>query len=99
MLVQTGGRFQWGYVGRWWRFVPQSDWPRDDYRRDGVLNRWEEPVGDCRQEIVFIGQAIDCERLQHELDACLLTVEEINSGPGSWGRLPEADAFDALSAI
>nr|WP_258194432.1 GTP-binding protein [Paraburkholderia sp. BL18I3N2] len=99
MLVQTGGRFQWGYVGRWWRFVPQSDWPRDDYRRDGVLNRWEEPVGDCRQEIVFIGQAIDCERLKLELDACLLTVEEINSGPESWVQLPEAGTFDALSTI
>ncbi|AXF25775.1 GTP-binding protein [Burkholderia pyrrocinia] len=99
MLVQTGGRFQWGYVGRWWRFVPPSDWPRDDYRRDGVLEKWEEPVGDCRQEIVFIGQAIDHAQLRHELDACLLTIEEINAGPESWARLPEADAFDVLSAI
>ncbi|WP_322027552.1 GTP-binding protein [Burkholderia sp. BCC1977] len=95
MLVQTGGRFQWGYVGRWWRFVPQPDWPRDDYRRQGVLDKWREPVGDCRQEIVFIGQAIDHDRLRQALDACLLTVAEIEAGPNEWAHLPGADAFDA----
>ncbi|RQR29999.1 GTP-binding protein [Burkholderia sp. Bp9143] len=99
MLVQTGGRFQLGYVGRWWRFVRQSDWPRDDYRVAGVLDKWEEPVGDCRQEIVFIGQAIDCEQLRHELDTCLLTVDEISAGPASWAQLPEARELDALSEI
>ncbi|MFM0060222.1 GTP-binding protein [Paraburkholderia phytofirmans] len=95
MLVQTGGRFQWGYVGRWWRFAPQPDWPRDDYRRQGVINKWEEPVGDCRQEIVFIGQAIDPDRLRRELDACLLSITEIDPGPNEWAHLPGADAFDA----
>ncbi|MGU7774675.1 GTP-binding protein [Burkholderia sp. MR1-5-21] len=99
MLVQTGGRFQWGYVGRWWRFVPRSDWPRDDYRLDGVLEKWEEPAGDCRQEIVFIGQGIDYVQLRRELDACLLTVGEIDAGRESWARLPEADAFDSLAGI
>ncbi|CAE6966142.1 Putative metal chaperone YciC [Paraburkholderia nemoris] len=95
MLVQTGGRFRWGYVGRWWRFVPQPDWPRDDYRRQGILDKWEEPVGDCRQEIVFIGQAIDHDRLRRELDACLLSVSEIDAGPYEWAHLPGAEAFDA----
>lgn len=99
MLVQTGREFQWGYVGRWWRFVPPSDWPRDDYRRDGLLKKWEEPVGDCRQELVFIGQAIDRERLRRELDGCLLSVDEIDSGPDSWAALPGGDAFDALAAM
>ncbi|WP_175691638.1 GTP-binding protein [Burkholderia anthina] len=99
MLVQTGGEFQWGYVGRWWRFVPPSDWPRDDYRRDGLLRKWEEPVGDCRQEIVFIGQAVDRVRLQRELDACLLSVDEIDAGPESWALLPGGDSFDVLAAM
>ncbi|SDJ15642.1 Cobalamin synthesis protein cobW C-terminal domain-containing protein [Paraburkholderia steynii] len=80
MLVQTGGRFQWGYVGRWWCFVPQPDWPRDDYRRQGVLDKWEEPVGDCRQEIVFIGQAVDHDRLRQ--DRCVSADRSRNrSGP------------------
>lgn len=99
MLVQTGREFQWGYVGRWWRFVPPSDWPRDDYRRDGMLKKWEEPVGDCRQEIVFIGQAVDRVRLRRELDACLLSVDEINAGPDSWALLPGGDSFDVLAAM
>ncbi|WP_430507269.1 CobW family GTP-binding protein, partial [Burkholderia sp. BCCCDS15] len=97
MLVQAGDAFQWGYVGRWWRFTPPSDWPHDDYRREGVLKKWEEPAGDCRQEIVFIGQSIDYVQLRRELDACLLTVAEIDAGPESWRRFPEADRFDALA--
>ncbi|WP_396333887.1 GTP-binding protein [Burkholderia anthina] len=99
MLVQTGREFQWGYVGRWWRFVPPSDWPHDDYRRDGVLRKWEEPVGDCRQEIVFIGQAVDRVRLQRELDGCLLSVDEIDAGPDAWALLPGGDSFDVLAAM
>ncbi|MBW4954010.1 GTP-binding protein, partial [Klebsiella pneumoniae] len=72
-------------------------WPHDDYRREGVLKKWEEPAGDCRQEIVFIGQSIDYVQLRRELDACLLTVAEIDAGPESWRRFPEADRFDALA--
>ena len=95
MLVQAGDAFQWGYVGRWWRFTHRRT--NDDYRRDGVLKKWEEPAGDCRQEIVFIGQSIDYVQLRRELDACLLTVAEIDSGPASWRQFPEADRFDALA--
>lgn len=95
MLVQTGGEFQWGYVGRWWRFLPLHEWPSDEYRRQGILAKWEEPAGDCRQEIVFIGQGMDVERLRQALDACLLTSAEIGAGPGAWRDLPGSEAFDA----
>jgi len=48
---------------------------------------------------VFIGQSIDHGRLRRELDACLLTVEEIEAGPEAWAEFPQADAFDSLVAI
>jgi G3E family GTPase len=94
MLVQSGGRFRWDYVGHWWRFLAQSQWPQDDYRREGIMAKWDEVTGDCRQEIVFIGQGLDLETLQRELDACLLSAEEILSGPEAWPALPGATSFD-----
>lgn len=95
MLVQSGGRFEWGYVGRWWQFIAAAEWPQDDYRRQAILAKWNEQTGDCRQEIVFIGQAIDWARLKEELDACLLEVTEIEAGPDAWTRLTHAGEFEA----
>jgi G3E family GTPase len=95
MLVQTGGRFSWGFVGRWWRFVPQVQWPQDAYRRQAIQEKWDELAGDCRQEIVFIGQHIDWPRLTRELDACLLTMAEIEAGPDAWLHLSGAQDFES----
>lgn len=95
MLVQSGGRFRWGYVGRWWKFIPQSEWPQDEYRRQGILEKWEDLAGDCRQEIVFIGQAVDWSAIKKELDACLLDMAEIEAGPSVWASLPGVSAFEA----
>jgi G3E family GTPase len=95
MLVQSGGQFRWEYVGRWWRFIDQAQWPQDDYRRQGILAKWDETAGDCRQEIVFIGQRLDVERLSLQLDACLMRPEEILAGPQAWSQLAGGQAFDA----
>ncbi|MCA1325107.1 GTP-binding protein [Herbaspirillum sp. alder98] len=95
MLVQTGGQFQWGFVGRWWRFIDQVDWPQDQYRRLAIQEKWDPLAGDCRQEIVFIGQDIDWDALVQELDACLLSTAEIEAGPQSWADSPGTHAFEA----
>ena len=88
-ISQAGHLIRHGYVGRWWQFLPQSVWPDDDERRNAILEKWEDPVGDCRQELVFIGQGIDWEVLFAELDACLLTQEEIESGSDRWEAWPD----------
>lgn len=84
MLVQTGNQFAWEYVGKWWNFINQADWPQDAYRRNSIFEKWDEHTGDCRQEIVFIGQNIDWEQLQQQLNDCLLTMDEIKDGPDVW---------------
>ncbi|EPM72595.1 cobalamin synthesis protein P47K [Pseudomonas syringae pv. theae ICMP 3923] len=99
MLVQSGDQFRWGYVGRWWRFVDQAHWPQDDYRRQGILVKWHETAGDCRQEIVFIGQSINFDLLKAQLDSCLMSPEEILQSPNQWKLLPGAEGFDALCSI
>ncbi|MGW0174029.1 GTP-binding protein [Rhodococcus sp. NPDC003322] len=88
-ISQAGHIIRHGYVGRWWKFLPDSYWPEDDYRRNGIREKWEETVGDCRQELVFIGQGIDSDMLREDLDACLLTTEEIEAGPDVWTRWPD----------
>jgi G3E family GTPase len=94
LLVQSGKRFQWDYVGRWWNFIEPSQWPRDEYRLQGIRAKWDSVVGDCRQELVFIGQGLDTDALQRELDHCLLSAQEIAAGPLAWQALPGATAFD-----
>jgi len=94
LLVQSGQRFQWDYVGRWWNFIEPSQWPRDEYRLQSLMAKWDSVVGDCRQELVFIGQGLDTEALQRELDHCLLSAQEIAAGPVAWRALPGATALD-----
>ena len=37
-----------------------------------MRENWQEPWGDRRQEIVFIGSGIDWSELKARLDSCLL---------------------------
>ena len=100
LLVQSGKQFQWDFVGHWWNFIEQSQWPRDEYRLQSIMTKWDSMVGDCRQELVFIGQGLDTQALQRELDRCLLSAREIAEGPSAWQSLSGVKAFDtrALSA-
>jgi G3E family GTPase len=79
---QAGGTMQHGCAGRWWASVPKAEWP-DGYRKD-ILSNWQEPYGDCRQELVFIGQNMNAEQTYQELDACLLTDTELAAGEAIW---------------
>ncbi|SEK24051.1 GTPase, G3E family [Atopomonas hussainii] len=86
---QAGGLMRYGYAGRWWRYVPRANWPQDAEGRDLVAQHWLGEHGDCRQELVFIGQNIDFVRLRAELAACLLSEAEYAAGIDSWRRLPD----------
>lgn len=86
---QAGGLMRHGLAGRWWRFVPKTQWPTDDEGMQEILKHWDVQTGDCRQELVFIGQNIDFERLSAELDACLLDDQEMAAGVQTWERLPD----------
>lgn len=101
-ISQAGHIIRHGYIGRWWKFLPESYWPLDE-RRYAILDKWEDPVGDCRQELVFIGQGIDWEILFRELDSCVLTQEEIELGPEHWEQwadpLGEGDAAIVTSRV
>jgi G3E family GTPase len=86
---QAGGLMRHGFAGRWWRFVPREQWPEAAEDRAAILEQWREETGDCRQELVFIGQSLDFARLHAGLDACLLDDEEMALGVEAWRRLPD----------
>jgi hypothetical protein len=53
------------------------------------MENWTATTGDCRQELVFIGQNIDFAQLIAELDDCLLSDDEMALGAERWRLLPD----------
>ncbi len=75
-------------LGTWWAAVPQDRWPDHDGARAYMAAHWQEPWGDRRQELVFIGAGIDWPRLKARLDACLVP-EHVAPGPDTLPDLPD----------
>lgn len=86
---QAGGVAQHGAAGMFWKAVPKDRWPEDEEHLSYIMERWEEPFGDMRQELVFIGQNLDRDQVVAQLDACLLTDEELLKGQEYWTSLPD----------
>lgn len=59
-------------LGTWWASVPEDRWPTHQQARDYMQEHWQEPFGDRRQELVFIGAGIDWANLKARLDDCLM---------------------------
>ena len=86
---QAGGIARYGFGGRFWSAVPRAHWPDDPEYLESIEKSWVEPFGDMRQELVFIGQNLDQERMNEALDACLLTEDELLNGRQFWETLPD----------
>jgi len=59
-------------LGTWWAAVPEERRPTHETGQSYLEAHWQEPWGDRRQEIVFIGSGIDWPALKERLDACLV---------------------------
>ncbi|SPJ27114.1 GTP-binding protein [Falsiruegeria mediterranea] len=59
-------------LGTWWATVPEDRRPDHESARAYMQAHWQEPWGDRRQEIVFIGSGIDWPALKARLDGALL---------------------------
>ncbi|WP_423358342.1 zinc metallochaperone GTPase ZigA [Pseudomonas citronellolis] len=80
-------------TGYWWAAIPPEKWPEDPESRAIIRSKWDENVGDARQELVLIGIGMDETALRARFDACLLTDQEMAKGPDAWvsWRAPFAD--------
>ena len=86
---QAGGIARYGFGGMFWSAVPRSRWPDDPEYLASIEKSWEEPFGDMRQELVFIGQGLDEPSVRSALDDCLLNDEEMFAGRQFWETLPD----------
>ena len=76
-------------AGFWWAAIPESQRPDNDEFVTYMAGVWQQPWGDRRQEIVFIGANMDREALIADLDAALLTDAEMALGQQGWRAFPD----------
>jgi G3E family GTPase len=90
---QAGGIARYGFAGMFWKAVPEDQWPEDAEYLASIKEKWVEPFGDMRQELVFIGQGLDKDLMISALDECLLSEKEVLKGKEYWSTL--SDPFPA----
>lgn len=73
---QAGGMARYGYAGMFWAATNKEQWPSDAEAQAEINAMWQEPHGDRRQELVFIGQNLDRQTVFEQLDACLVDEHE-----------------------
>ena len=86
---QAGGIARYGFAGMFWSSVPVNSWPTDEESINTIREQWEDPFGDKRQELVFIGQSLDEDAMLKALDNCLLSEEELLKGESYWETLDD----------
>lgn len=98
---QAGGILTISCGGVWFSELPREMWPEDGDVIQSIERDFVGEWGDRRQEIVFIGEGIDCDKISKALDECLLSDKEMNQ----WERvmrnpkLSSAEKEDALSEL
>ena len=94
---QAGGIARYGFGGMFWKAVPKQNWPEDEEYLANIEKQWEEPFGDMRQELVFIGQGLDQQAMTDALDDCLLTDDDLLDGKAHWATFN--DPFPAWNEV
>ena len=86
---QAGRVARLDFGGFWWAAVPQEHWPDSESFREELEAKWHPEVGDCRQELVFIGIGMDEIAIYDSLQECLLTDEEASDGVEAWQQFED----------
>jgi G3E family GTPase len=86
---QAGGIAHHGFAGMFWKAIPKDRWPTEQESIDYIKEKWVEPFGDMRQELVFIGQGLNKNKIIKLLDECLLSDEDLLLGKKHWSKFPD----------
>ena len=76
-------------AGHWLAATPPEQWPRTTQVADYLEAYWQDPYGDRRQELVFIGIDMPVEAMQRQLHAALLDDAELAAGEDRWAAYPD----------
>jgi len=86
---QAGKVARLDFGGFWWAAIPEDRWPDIPQIRQQIERTWIPDVGDCRQELVFIGIEMDQVAIYDSLQSCLFTDEEFSMGPDHWDEFED----------
>ena len=79
IISQAGSSIQFQGAGEWVADMSQEE-QQAAFADDPTLKqRWDEQYGDRQTELVIIGLHLDREAIEAQLDACLLTDEEMQA--------------------
>ena len=86
---KAGTQNKFEMAGKWFATVDRNNWPDNKAEISAVLENWQEPYGDRRQEIVIIGykEHMDESFLKDCFDSCLLSEAEMLLGESKWCNL------------
>ena len=77
---QAGGSLKAELYGRWWSSVPMKQRAMSESYLENqaeIQKNWDRQWGDRMNELVFIGQDMDKEKITSDLNNCLLRDHEI----------------------
>jgi len=77
---QAGGSVKAEPVGVWWASMPfkeRSRYPSYIDNQKFIESKWDKNFGDRMNELVIIGQDLDKEKIQYEMENCLLDTYEL----------------------
>ncbi len=74
-------------LGRWWASLPKERLPADPDLQKEIAGNWQDPWGDRRQELVFIGAGLDKAAITAALDAALVVTSAFE--PVAWQQLKD----------
>lgn len=82
LLSQAGGSIVVERIGSWWASFPtkeRNQHPSFQANEEYILSRWDKQWGDRMNEIVFIGQDMDEQKIRKEMEYCLCSDIEYNA--------------------
>ena len=71
VFEQAGKQMSLTPAGQWYATMPADELARFKQQNPALQRDWDEEYGDRMQKLVFIGQHIDREAIEHDLDYCL----------------------------